>query len=164
MQFLRGLRPNVLRVAIAMRAHLAALCCKPRLARAASPRRQMLRCRSPLWDRTHDHTFTERMLCQLSRALSPTGRSGSVLGANTRKRAPNHWRPRREKIITAHVGFRFRHTSRTELAPGVRWNATPNTRPVDRKHRALHAKPCCAYLLGLLAMIKCSICSYQCDN
>ena len=22
----------------------------------------------------------------------------------------------------------------------------------------------CAYLLGLLAMIKCSICSYQCDN
>ena len=24
--------------------------------------------------------------------------------------------------------------------------------------------PCPAYLLGLLAMIKCSICSYQCDN
>ncbi len=23
---------------------------------------------------------------------------------------------------------------------------------------------CCSYLLGLLAMIKCSICSYQCDN
>ena len=23
---------------------------------------------------------------------------------------------------------------------------------------------CCLYLLGLLAMIKCSICSYQCDN
>ena len=28
----------------------------------------------------------------------------------------------------------------------------------------LAARAVCAYLLGLLAMIKCSICSYQCDN
>ena len=31
-------------------------------------------------------------------------------------------------------------------------------------HMIQLALPCSSYLLGLLAMIKCSICSYQCDN
>ena len=31
-------------------------------------------------------------------------------------------------------------------------------------HRTKNVKTLASYLLGLLAMIKCSICSYQCDN
>jgi hypothetical protein len=38
------------------------------------------------------------------------------------------------------------------IAPSLQYAQAPS--------RQVHA----AYLLGLLAMIKCSICSYQCDN
>jgi hypothetical protein len=39
-----------------------------------------------------------------------------------------------------------------------------NTTVRLKRIAVLHATPFIPYLLGLLAMIKCSICSYQCDN
>ena len=39
-----------------------------------------------------------------------------------------------------------------------------NTTVHLKRIAVLHATPFIPYLLGLLAMIKCSICSYQCDN
>ena len=40
--------------------------------------------------------------------------------------------------------------------------AVPMHRVPTAAHK--HFLQLCTYLLGLLAMIKCSICSYQCDN
>ena len=45
--------------------------------------------------------------------------------------------------------------------PLYRWNLSLHN---SRCHRYVDARPQSTYLLGLLAMIKCSICSYQCDN
>ena len=62
--------------------------------------------------------------------------------------------------------LRWRVTFRSQQMPccisvvesSTHWNRK-NIKTVSWRNRNV-----CAYLLGLLAMIKCSICSYQCDN
>ena len=46
------------------------------------------------------------------------------------------------------------------------WEGTLDCRATVKPEFRMRGEPSCsaAYLLGLLAMIKCSICSYQCDN
>ena len=56
------------------------------------------------------------------------------------------------------------HTARPDpwntVRPQLPWSTCATQRGEDRLLSALPR----SYLLGLLAMIKCSICSYQCDN